>query len=414
MGAPTGADRRDRPGLRPARDADLAAAGEGLTQTGPMFRYDRPQAGRYRQFWQFDVEAIGDAGPAVDAEIVELGARFYREAGLDGVEVLLNSIGDAACRPAYIEELTAYYRGTRGDLPPTGARRASSATRCACSTRRTRRWRRSTPRRRGSPTGCATPCAEHFAAVRAHLDALGVAYRLEPGLVRGLDYYTRTAFEFYVRGARASSRRSAAAGATTAWSSCSAAGRRRGSGSASGSTGSSSRSRRPADAAAGAGAGRGRGRRRPGRHGRAAGDRHRAAGGRAGRPRRPGRAASSASSWRRPPATRAHFAVILGDELATGEVQLRDLPAGTQKLVARSDLARELAAGPRRPPPRDGVGQASWRRSGFRTRRPRPSSPPRQPSPGGTARGRAGSRSCSTGRSPRSGRAGARGRGTMS
>src|SRR5512140_971465 len=88
-----------------------------LSQTGPMFRYDRPQAGRYRQFWQFDVEAIGDPGPAVDAEIVELGARFYRDAGLEGVEVLLNSIGDAACRPAYVAELTAYYEQHRDALP---------------------------------------------------------------------------------------------------------------------------------------------------------------------------------------------------------------------------------------------------------------------------------------------------------
>ena len=71
-----------------------------LSQVGPMFRYDRPQAGRYRQFWQFDIEAIGDPGPAIDAEIVELGIRFYRDAGLAEVEVLLNSIGDPVCRPA--------------------------------------------------------------------------------------------------------------------------------------------------------------------------------------------------------------------------------------------------------------------------------------------------------------------------
>src|SRR5258706_14826044 len=88
-----------------------------LTMTGPMFRYDRPQAGRYRQFWQFDVEAIGDAGPAIDAEIIELALRFYGEAGLKSVEVHLNSIGDAACRPAYIEELTTYFRGHVEELP---------------------------------------------------------------------------------------------------------------------------------------------------------------------------------------------------------------------------------------------------------------------------------------------------------
>src|SRR4029079_15044144 len=88
-----------------------------LVEIGSMFRYDRPQAGRYRQFTQFDVEAIGDPGPAIDAEIIELGMRFYRDAGLSGVEVLLNSIGDGACRPAYIEALTASFEGHRQELP---------------------------------------------------------------------------------------------------------------------------------------------------------------------------------------------------------------------------------------------------------------------------------------------------------
>src|SRR4029077_12053661 len=90
-----------------------------LSQVGPMFRYDRPQAGRYRQFWQFDIEAIGDPGPAIDAEIVELGIRFYRDAGLAEVEVLLNSIGDPVCRPGYLAVLTEYFRGHRDALPKT-------------------------------------------------------------------------------------------------------------------------------------------------------------------------------------------------------------------------------------------------------------------------------------------------------
>src|SRR3954467_185332 len=90
-----------------------------LTLTGPMFRYDRPQAGRYRQFWQFDIEAIGDPGPAVDAEIIELAIRFYRDAGLPATDLLLNSIGDAACRPAYVERLRAYYREHVSRLPST-------------------------------------------------------------------------------------------------------------------------------------------------------------------------------------------------------------------------------------------------------------------------------------------------------
>src|SRR5438270_5343414 len=89
-----------------------------LTMTGPMFRYDRPQAGRYRQFWQFDVEAIGDAGPGIDAEIIELASRFYRDAGLPAIDLLLNSIGDANCRPAYIERLADYYRSRADQLPP--------------------------------------------------------------------------------------------------------------------------------------------------------------------------------------------------------------------------------------------------------------------------------------------------------
>src|SRR4029077_20102669 len=80
-----------------------------VSLTGPMFRYDRPQAGRFRQFWQWDAEAIGDPGPGVDAELIELASRFYRDVGLGDVIVHVNSIGDANCRPAYIEELTAYY-----------------------------------------------------------------------------------------------------------------------------------------------------------------------------------------------------------------------------------------------------------------------------------------------------------------
>src|SRR3954469_10063833 len=88
-----------------------------LTLTGPMFRYDRPQAGRYREFWQYDIEAIGAPGPAGDAEIVELADRFYREAGILDPEIHLNSIGDRVCRPAYIAELEAFYRSHLADLP---------------------------------------------------------------------------------------------------------------------------------------------------------------------------------------------------------------------------------------------------------------------------------------------------------
>jgi histidyl-tRNA synthetase len=164
-----------------------------------MFRYDRPQAGRYRQFWQWDVEAIGDPGPALDAEIVELGLRFFREAGLPEVEVLLNSIGDPACRPAYVERLRAYFAPHAAELPELERRRLETNPLRLLDSKEPVM----------APLIAAAPkvadhlceaCAAHFAAVRAHLDALGVPYRIAPTLVRGLDYYTRTAFEYYLPG----------------------------------------------------------------------------------------------------------------------------------------------------------------------------------------------------------------------
>ena len=170
-----------------------------LTETGPMFRYDRPQAGRYRQFWQWDVEAIGDPGPAIDAEIIELGWRFYRDAGLGGVEVHLNSIGDAACRPAYVAELTEYYRAARDRLPELERARLERNVLRLLNSKDPAMAALNAAAPKITDRLCDA-CAEHFAAVRAHLDALEVGYRLEPGLVRGLDYYTRTAFEFYVTG----------------------------------------------------------------------------------------------------------------------------------------------------------------------------------------------------------------------
>ena len=167
-----------------------------LSLLGPMFRYDRPQHGRYRQFYQWDVESIGDPGPGVDAEIVELGLRFYREVGLSSVKVKLNSVGDPECRPAYVDELTAYYRGHLERLPDLERSRletnplrlldSKEPTMAAINAEAPKLINR-----------LCDACAAHFAAVREHLDALAVPYQLAPEIVRGLDYYTRTAFEFY-------------------------------------------------------------------------------------------------------------------------------------------------------------------------------------------------------------------------
>ncbi len=171
-----------------------------VSMVGPMFRYDRPQAGRYRQFRQWNIEAIGDPGPAVDAEIIELGYRFYREVGLEDVQVLLNSIGDPACRPAYLDGLVAHYRGSEGRLPETERRRLGTNPLRLLDSKDPAMAAINATAPRMVDALCDA-CAEHFAAVRAHLDAIDVPYRIEPGLVRGLDYYTRTAFEYYRRGA---------------------------------------------------------------------------------------------------------------------------------------------------------------------------------------------------------------------
>ncbi len=321
-----------------------------LTMTGPMFRYDRPQAGRYRQFWQFDVEVIGDPGPAIDAEIIELAARFYRDAGLPDVEILLNSIGDAACRPAYIDELTAYYRAHAGDLPPLERARLERNPLRILDSRDGAVAALNAAAPKTTDRLCDA-CAAHFAAVRAHLDALGVAYRLEPRLVRGLDYYTRTAFEVYP--AEASGQQSAIGGGGRYDGLVELLGGRPTPGIGFGI--GLDRVLLAVEArAAAAGSAEGAGpvavesppvavvvgtdpadtvtRLRIATEVRAAGLAARADLG----ARKLGKQLEAAAR------DRAHFAVIVGDELKEGNVQLRDLEAGTQRAVPADSLAREL------------------------------------------------------------------------
>ncbi|MGH2402053.1 MAG: histidine--tRNA ligase [Candidatus Limnocylindria bacterium] len=169
-----------------------------LTLIGPMFRYDRPQAGRYRQFAQWDVEVIGDTGPSVDAELIELGHRFYREVGLTDVVARLNSIGDAECRPAYRDALIAYFAVQEARLSEDSRRRLRvNPLRVLDDKELPADLAADAPR--GIDHLCDA-CREHFDGVRSMLDQLGVRYELDHRLVRGLDYYTRTAFEFYVAG----------------------------------------------------------------------------------------------------------------------------------------------------------------------------------------------------------------------
>ena len=169
-----------------------------LTTIGPMFRYDRPQAGRYRQFTQWDVEVLGDPGPAVDAELVELAHRFYTEVGLTGVVAHVNSIGDAVCRPAYRDALIEHFRPHLERLSGDSRRRLElNPLRVLDDKALDSELATSAPR---SVDHLCDDCREHFDAVRGLLDALGVRYEIDHRLVRGLDYYTRTAFEFVIAG----------------------------------------------------------------------------------------------------------------------------------------------------------------------------------------------------------------------
>jgi histidyl-tRNA synthetase len=162
---------------------------------GPMFRYSAPQKGRFREFWQINVEAMGSADPAVDAELIQLYDAFLRRLRIEGYRLELNSIGDRRCRPAYVERLTAWLdehddlldedaRAKRGTSPLRVFDTKNESVAAALA---------------GAPKigeSLCPACEEHFDAVQAYLRAYGVEYELVPTLVRGLDYYTRTTFEF--------------------------------------------------------------------------------------------------------------------------------------------------------------------------------------------------------------------------
>ena len=312
-----------------------------LTMTGEMFRYDRPQAGRYRSFWQFDVEAIGDPGPAVDAEIIELAARFYRSAGLPGVTIYLNSIGDAACRPAYVAELAAFYRAHLAELPALEKARLERAPLRLLDSKDERLVELNKAAPKITERLCDA-CAAHFASVRAHLDAVGVAYAFNPYLVRGLDYYTRTAFEVYPSGVEG--QQSAIGGGGRYDGLVELLGGRPTPGIGFGlgldrvllaleAAGVERAGEAPPVAVVvGSDPTDTVTRLRIATELRAAGLAARAELG----PRKLGKQLEAAAR------DGAHFAVIIGDELAGGHVQLRDLEAGTQRAVEIGTLAREL------------------------------------------------------------------------
>jgi histidyl-tRNA synthetase len=162
---------------------------------GPMFRRERPQAGRYRQFHQIDAEAFGFAGPDVDAEMILLSARLLRRLGLTRTKLLINSLGTPASRAAYRDQLTAYFSAHEVALDEDSRRRLTGNPLRILDSKNPEMQRivAGAPRLLDS---LDAESREHFDAVCAHLRSAGLEYHVQPHLVRGLDYYTRTVFEW--------------------------------------------------------------------------------------------------------------------------------------------------------------------------------------------------------------------------
>ena len=201
----TFADRGDRSvTLRPEGTAgvmraviehglDRGALPVKLCYAGPFFRYERPQAGRYRQLQQVGVEAIGIDDPALDAEVIAVADAWFRSLGLDGFRLEITSLGDNTCRPQYRELLQEYLFGL--DLDEATRERAALNPLRVLDDKR--------PQIREMTAGApvmldhlSDVARRHFDTVLAHLDALAVPYVVNPRMVRGLDYYTKTTFEF--------------------------------------------------------------------------------------------------------------------------------------------------------------------------------------------------------------------------
>jgi len=161
---------------------------------GPMFRHDRPQAGRYRQFNQFGVEEIGSQDPAVDAEIIAMAFQLFRELGLNDLVLHLNSVGCPKCRPVYRQKLIEFFDGKRDELcDDCKSRLDKNPLRVLdCKEDGERMLSEGVPL---IMDYLCEECAEHFEKVQSYLTGIGISFEKDPRLVRGLDYYTKTAFE---------------------------------------------------------------------------------------------------------------------------------------------------------------------------------------------------------------------------
>jgi histidyl-tRNA synthetase len=201
--------------LRPEATAAICRAylSEGMQKlaqpvklwwAGPIFRHERPQAGRFRQFTQIDAEAIGSDSPLVDAELIILLDELLRGLGVPGLELRIGSLGSLEARAAYRDELRSYLRAREDELSADVRERIDENPLRAFDSKH----EGTAAVMADAPTmleRLAGEDAEHFAAVRDLLDRAGIAYEVDAGLVRGLDYYTRTVFEFHCEGLGAQS-----------------------------------------------------------------------------------------------------------------------------------------------------------------------------------------------------------------
>ncbi|MCJ7500977.1 histidine--tRNA ligase [bacterium] len=162
--------------------------------TGPMFRYERPQKGRYRQFYQIGLEAIGGSGPMVDVEVIDLLHLLFVELGLQDVKILVNSLGCQVCRPPFREDLVNFIKNSAGDLCSNCVRRTETNPMRVldCKVPSCKEVLEASP---VILEYLCPECEDHFSRVNSGLTGLNVPYEVDPRIVRGLDYYNRTAFE---------------------------------------------------------------------------------------------------------------------------------------------------------------------------------------------------------------------------
>ena len=160
----------------------------------PAFRYERPQAGRYRQHTQFGIEVIGESDASVDAEVIEVGWRYLEAVGLSDLSLSINSIGDKVCRPVYLEELRSYYAAHSEEVCEDCTRRLerNPLRLLDCKNQQCQPLIENAP---VSSDHLCPECQDHWDNLRAYLTEIGLDYQVERRLVRGLDYYSRTVFE---------------------------------------------------------------------------------------------------------------------------------------------------------------------------------------------------------------------------